>query len=165
MNAALALNFETRIDVPYSIREAMIGLLNQQLADTFDLYTQIKQAHWNVKGMHFMPLHQFFDELAASFVRYADLIAERATALGGRARGTARMAAANSRLEELPLELTCGTDFVIALAERFAAYASSTRSAIDEAALLNDATTADLFTEISREVDKSLWFIESHVQG
>ena len=165
MTTATALNFETRNDIPESARESMVGLLNQQLADTFDLYTQLKQAHWNVKGMNFMPLHQLFDDLANNFVGYADMIAERATALGGRAEGTARMAVSNSRLEELPLELTDGKEYVIAIVDRFAQYAASLRSAIDTSADANDAVTSDLFTEIAREVDKSLYFLESHVQG
>lgn len=165
MTTATALNFETRNDIPESARESMVGLLNQQLADTFDLYTQLKQAHWNVKGMNFMPLHQLFDDLANNFVGYADMIAERATALGGRAEGTARMAVSNSRLEELPLELTDGKEYVIAIVDRFAQYAESLRSAIDTSADANDAVTSDLFTEIAREVDKSLYFLESHVQG
>ena len=165
MTTATALNFETRNDIPESARESMVGLLNQQLADTFDLYTQLKQAHWNVKGKNFMPLHQLFDDLADNFVGYADTIAERATALGGRAEGTARMAVSNSRLEELPLELTDGKEYVIAIVDRFAQYAASLRSAIDTSADANDAVTSDLFTEIAREVDKSLYFLESHVQG
>lgn len=165
MSTATALDYETHNDIPEATRESMICLLNQQLADTFDLYTHLKQAHWNVKGMNFMPLHSLFDDLAASFIHYADMIAERATALGGRAQGTARMAAASSRLDELPFELTDGKGFVTALAERFAEYAASLRSAIDESADQNDAGTSDLFTEISREVDKSLWFLESHLQS
>ena len=132
MNTATALTFETLIDIPQSTRDAMIDLLNQQLADTADLHSQLKQAHWNVKGMNFMPLHSLFDDLAANFVHYADMIAERATALGGLARGTARMAVANSRLDDLPLEMTDGRDFVVALAERFAQYAATTRSAIGD---------------------------------
>lgn len=165
MTTATALDFQTRNDICAETRESMVELLNQHLADTFDLYTQLKQAHWNVKGMSFMPLHHLFDELAAHFVGYADMIAERATALGGRAEGTARMAAAGSRLEELPLELTDGKDYVIALANRFGEYATSTRFAIDKSAEQNDAVTSDLFTEITREVDKSLYFLESHLQG
>ena len=165
MTTATALNFQTRNDICEETRESMVELLNQQLSDSFDLYTQIKQAHWNVKGMNFMQLHSLFDDLAANFLHYADMIAERATALGGRAEGTARMAAAHSRLEELPLEMTDGKDFVIALADRFGQYASSARSAIDQSAEQNDAVTSDLFTEIAREVDKSLYFLESHLQG
>ncbi len=165
MNTATAMELETRIDIPQCTRVPMVDLLNQQLADTFDLYSQVKQAHWNVKGMNFMSLHVLFDDLAANFDRYADDIAERATALGGLAKGTARMAAENSQMEELPSEMTDGKEFVIAMADRFAAYGASSRAAIKRAEDENDAVTADLFTEITREVNKSLYFLESHLQG
>ncbi|QEF97813.1 DNA protection during starvation protein [Stieleria maiorica] len=165
MSMATATELETRIDIPLCSREPMIDLLNQQLADTFDLYSQIKQAHWNVKGMKFMSLHVLFDDLAANFDRYADDIAERATALGGLARGTARLAATNSQIDELPIEMTDGKEFVVAMADRFAAYGASSRAAIKRAEDENDAVTADLFTEITREVNKSLYFLESHLQG
>ncbi len=165
MSIATAVKLETRIDISLCTREPMVELLNQQLADTFDLYTQIKQAHWNVKGMKFMSLHLLFDDLAANFIRYADDIAERVTALGGLAKGTARMAAENSHIEELPCDMMDGEEFVIAMADRFAAYGASSRAAIGQAEDGNDAVTADLFTEITREVNKSLYFLESHLQG
>ena len=165
MVTTTALEFHTRNDVGETTRESMVELLNQHLADTLDLYTQIKQAHWNVKGMNFMPLHQLFDNLAENFIGYADTIAERATALGGRAAGTARMAAANSKIEEMPVEMIDGKDFVIALANRFGEYAAYSRKAIEQSAEQNDAVTSDLFTEIAREVDKSLYFLEAHLQN
>jgi starvation-inducible DNA-binding protein len=157
--------FETRIDLPAHGREELIKLLNQQLADTFDLYGQCKQAHWNVKGSQFHQLHELFDSLAAQVNGYVDLIAERATTLGGTALGTVRMAAEGSRLTEYPLDAIGSMQHVEALAERFAALATTTRSAIKTAEEQDDASTADLFTEISRGLDKSLWFLEAHLQG
>jgi starvation-inducible DNA-binding protein len=157
--------FPTRIDLPPDKREQLIGLLNQQLADTFDLYSQTKQAHWNVKGSEFYQLHELFDELAAQVLEYVDLIAERATALGGAALGTARMAAANSRLDEYPLEAVESLAHVEALADRYGSYAATTRAAIDTATECGDQSTADLLTEVSRGIDKSLWFLEAHLQA
>lgn len=156
--------FSTSIDLPKKSREAMIDLCNQQLADTFDLYSQIKQAHWNVKGDHFIALHELYDELADIVLAQVDMIAERGTALGGLAMGTARMAASNSRLKEFPLDVTQDMDTVRTLVERYASYAESTRKAIDQAEEMMDTATADLFTEISRATDKSLWFLEAHLQ-
>ena len=152
----------TRIDINPKLRESMTALLNQQLADTLDLYTQVKQAHWNVKGPRFIMLHELFDKLAEELEEPVDNLAERITALGGVARGTARDAAARSRLKEF------GRDFhdltvVTELAERYAALASTTRAAIDTAGKEGDADTADLFTGISRGLDKALWFLESHL--
>ncbi len=155
--------FPTKIQLPAGSRDKLVALLNQQLADTFDLYSQTKQAHWNVKGPHFMQLHLFFDSLAEETFEDIDKIAERATALGGMALGTTRMAAAASRLPELPLDVVEDLAIVEELVERYAEVAASTREAIQAAQELGDADTADLFTAQSRALDKSLWFLQSHL--
>ena len=165
MTNARKRTFKTRIDLPAKQREKVIALLNQHLADTFDLYGQAKQAHWNVKGPQFHQLHGLFDELADQLHQYVDLIAERATALGGLALGTVRMAAGASRLKEYASDAHGGMQYVEALAERFAALGATTRSAIEAAEGLDDASTADLLTEVSRGLDKSLWFLEAHLQA
>jgi starvation-inducible DNA-binding protein len=157
--------FETRIDIPEDTRDRVIELLNARLADTFDLYSQLKQAHWNVKGSDFYQLHLLYDQIAESIFPYVDEIAERATQLGGLALGTARMAATASSLDEYPLDAIDGTDSVTAVADRLSAYAAAVRSAIDTTSEDGDQATADLFTEISRTVDKYLWFVEAHQQG
>jgi starvation-inducible DNA-binding protein len=157
--------FATRIDIAEGSRDQLVQLLNARLADTFDLYSQLKQAHWNVKGSDFIQLHLLYDEIAESVLEYVDTVAERATALGGLALGTARLAAANSSLDEYPLEAVAGMETVAALTDRLAAYGASTRAAIDAALELEDQDTADLFIEISRTIDKHLWFVEAHQQA
>jgi starvation-inducible DNA-binding protein len=157
--------FQTNIDIPQDDRDQLIELLNQQLADTFDLKSQVKQAHWNVKGPQFIALHKLFDELAENLEGHIDTIAERAVILGGLALGTARMAAASSRLPEFPTGITDGLEHVACLVERYATVAASTRDAIDQADELGDVDTVDLFTEVSRDLDKYRWFLEAHIQG
>jgi starvation-inducible DNA-binding protein len=154
----------THIDLPETDREPLIELLNKRLADTADLYSQVKQAHWNVKGPDFFQLHQLFDQLAGEVFPYIDLIAERATALGGVATGTVRMAAASSTLPEYPVEATEAQRHLKALIDRYAVFTANIRKAIDVADEHHDRSTADLFTEISRTADKQLWFLEAHVQ-
>jgi starvation-inducible DNA-binding protein len=116
-----------------------------------------------VKGAQFFQLHELFDKLAAEVLDYVDTIAERATTLGGTALGTARMAAAASRLQEYP-DVVGSLESLQALVERYASLAASSRAAIDTATEFGDADTADLFTGISRGLDKSLWFLEAHLQ-
>lgn len=157
--------YSSQIDIGEGIRQELVGILNQQLADTFDLYSQTKQAHWNVKGEDFYSLHKFFDDLAESVEEYVDTLAERVTALGGVALGTVRMAAEQSTLKEFGTEIKDGMACVRALIERYAAYAASNRVALARAGELGDPTSEDLFTEISRVIDKNLYFLESHVQG
>jgi len=155
--------FPMRNDLPEDVRSRVCDLLNQLLADTFDLYSQTKQAHWNVKGRDFIQLHKLFDELAATLVEPTDEIAERITALGGIAKGTVRMAAGNSKLPEYPVDLVEGMQHVHLLADRYANLAMSMRAAIDTTDEWGDKDTADLCTEVSRELDKSLWFLEAHL--
>jgi len=156
--------FQTSVDLSPDQRKELIGLLNQQLADTFDLYSQTKQAHWNVKGPNFIQLHELYDLLAEGVFGYIDQIAERATALGGAAMGTARMAADATRLPEYPPGGTQDLESVRCLVERYANVANSTRAAIDLADEQGDRDTADLFTQFSRDMDKWLWFLEAHLQ-
>ena len=163
--AAAARSFSTSLDIPAADRAKVNQVLNQHLADSFDLLSQVKQAHWNVKGPEFWQLHKLFDELAEQAEDWVDELAERVAALGGYALGTVRMAASASRLPELPTDLTDGIDYVRALAERLSAFTNSARAAIEKTEELGDADTADLFTEISRCADKYLYFLEAHLQG
>jgi starvation-inducible DNA-binding protein len=155
----------TRIDLPQDTRVQLISFLNQSLASTLDLKTQVKQAHWNVKGMNFFQLHSLFDEMASELEEFIDMVAERVTALGGMAMGTARIAASRSILPEFPFDMLDGQQHVVALADRYALYAKEVREAIDKTGELGDADTADLYTEISRAIDKRLWFLEAHLQA
>ena len=157
--------FKTSIDIPEDTRAKVIEYLNQNLADAFDLMSQSKQAHWNVKGQNFWQLHKLFDEIAGEVVEWVDMVAERIAALGGYATGTARMAAAASRLPEFPTDITEGMDFVKAMVERLAAYSNSAREGIDKTEKWGDVDSSDLLTEISRCADKYLYFLEAHLRS
>ncbi len=158
-------HFKTRIDIPMDTQLDMIDVLNAQLADTFDMFSLVKQAHWNVKGPQFIALHKLFDEIAEGLLEYVDMIAERVTALGGMALGTVRMAAESSRLAAYPTETHDSMGTVELLADRLANLAKSTRMASDEADNIHDMDTNDMLIEISRDLDKWLWFLEAHLQG
>lgn len=155
----------TKNDLAKDKREQVVEHLNARLADMIDLKTQAKQAHWNVKGIHFIGLHELFDQVATAAEAHTDLIAERITALGGTAMGTARVVAQKSTLSEYPLEIFDGTAHVDALSTAMADCGKKIRQNIDDADKLGDKDTADLFTEISRELDKLLWFVEAHIQS
>lgn len=156
---------KTKIDLPKAKREKLVAILNQRLADASDLKSQAKQAHWNVKGMNFIAMHELFDQVSTAVEGHTDEIAERITTLGGTAMGTIRVAAQNSSLSEYPLEITDGTAHVDALSTALADFGKKVRENIDEADKLGDADTADLFTNVSRSIDKLLWFVEAHIQA
>jgi starvation-inducible DNA-binding protein len=157
--------YETENDIPQQRRSALCELMNQRLADAVDLQTQMKQAHWNVKGPHFIGLHELFDQIDEAVESYVDLIAERIVQLGGIAEGTARVAAGRSQLDEYPLSIADGQAHVEAASKALSTFGHEARNTIDEADGLGDADTADIFTEISRGIDKWLWFVEAHSQA
>jgi starvation-inducible DNA-binding protein len=157
--------FKTKNDLSESMRVKVIELLNARLADAIDLQTQTKQAHWNVKGPNFIALHELFDKVNEDVEEYVDEIAERTVQLGGVAEGTARMAARRSSLSEYPASTVEGCGHVEALSSALAAFGKAARKAISDTNELGDLDTADLFTEISRGIDKWLWFVEAHLQA
>ncbi|SIN68456.1 starvation-inducible DNA-binding protein [Singulisphaera sp. GP187] len=157
--------FKTKNDLSEAVRTKAIKLLNERLADCIDLQTQTKHAHWNVKGPNFIALHELFDQVNAAVEDYVDDIAERAVQLGGVAEGTARSVAKRTTLPEYPAAAADGRSHVEALSSALAAFGAKARKAIDESGDLGDLDTADLFTEVSRGIDKWLWFVEAHLQA
>ena len=156
--------FHSSVNIPERARDEIISILNRDLAAASDLYSQTKQAHGNVKGENFFQLHELFDKLADEVEEAADNIAERVAALGGYAMGTVRMAAETSYLVEYTCHSGKGRDHVKMLAERYATFATRVREMTETTAELGDLTTSDLYTEISRTMDKALWFLEAHIQ-
>ena len=155
--------YPTRNDLPATVRQQMVELCNARLADAIDLQTQTKQAHWNVKGPHFIALHELFDKVNEDVEEYVDLIAERAVQLGGAVEGTARSVAKRSTLAEYPLKTGSGRQHVDALSSALAAFGKAIRGAIEESDKGSDKDTNDIFIEISRGVDKWLWMVEAHL--
>jgi starvation-inducible DNA-binding protein len=157
--------YKTKNDLPEKVRIQVSGLLQERLSDAIDLVSHSKQAHWNVKGPSFIALHELFDKVYEHAGDYADLLAERILQLGGIAHGTVRVAAKQSKLPEYPLTLSTGKEHVEALSRSLAYFGETIRQGINAADEIGDKDTADIFTEISRSVDKDLWFVESHVQA
>jgi starvation-inducible DNA-binding protein len=156
--------YETKNDLSAEARVQVIQLLNLRLADSIDLQTQCKHAHWNVKGPAFIALHKLFDEVNEAVEEYVDLIAERIVQLGGIADGTARSVATRTSLLDYPDNLTSGQQHVAALSDALARFGRTTRMGIEEMDELEDAVSGDILTEITRGVDEWLWFVEAHQQ-
>jgi starvation-inducible DNA-binding protein len=157
--------YKTSVSIPEKDRAVLVALLNAGVALSIDLGLQAKQAHWNVKGPHFIALHELFDKVVDMAHEHSDSLAERAMQLGGLAQGTLQQVAKASSLPAYPAELVDGLGSVSVLAASLAAYANLSRKAIDESAKLGDQATADLFTEGVRDADKMLWFLEAHLQA
>lgn len=143
----------------------LVALLNQSLADTLDLAYQTKQAHWNVKGQNFYGLHLLFDKLFGQLSAFADEFAERVVTMGGQALGTIRAVSRASSLAEYPLEALDSKIHVDSLVERYGEFTGRMRKAIRKAEQLGDQDTADLYTAVSRDMDKALWMLKAHQEA
>jgi starvation-inducible DNA-binding protein len=154
--------YASSIGLPDNVRSSSIALLNASLADAIDLAAQLKYAHWNVHGPHFMALHLLFDDLHDEVDGHTDLIAERVAAFGGTAEATLQQAVAETALPPYPTDANTEHVHLEALARSLAAFGSKARAAIQDTAYAGDLATADIFTEISRAADKALWKIEAH---
>ena len=156
--------FPTRNRLPEDTRRQSVEVLNSILADLTDLYTQTKHAHWNVKGVGFIGMHKLLDELAEVVEGDMDKVAERATALGGVAFGTLRHAAAASRLTEFPADVHHTQKVAGLMADRYAEVSGRVRLGLEAADAADDPDTADLLTDVSRDLDQGMYLLEAHVQ-
>ncbi len=154
----------TRNAIDSNARNVAISLLNARLSDGLDQALITKQAHWNLKGPQFIGIHEMLDGFRTEQDDWNDKMAERVTALGGTAYGTSQTIAKSSQLEPYPIDIYRVSDHLAALIDRYAVFGNAIRTSIDEADEAGDADTADLFTEVSRGLDKQLWFLEAHVQ-
>ncbi len=156
------MTYTSRLDIPDHIRKASITLLQARLSDALDLEAQMKQAHWNVKGRDFFQLHELFDKVHGEVKDFVDTLAERITTLGGVADGRVQTTAKTTSLYEYPLQAAGGEAHLKAVAAVLGEFGKRVRADITASAD-TDADTADLFTQVSRDTDKLLWFIEAHL--
>ena len=159
-----ARGYETRIDIPSNIKLVSIALLNARLADTIDLALLTKQAHWNLRGRQFIALHEMLDGFRDQVDEWSDTMAERIVQLGGTALGTTQAVNSATTLPAYPTNIHGTEDHLKALAERYGQVANAVRKAISESDEAGDANSADIFTGVSRGLDKQLWLLEAHLK-
>ncbi len=155
---------KTRNTLSSNAKTVSIDLLNARLADGIDLALATKQAHWNLKGPQFIGIHLMLDGFRTEQDEWNDTMAERAVQLGGTALGTTQTVGRMTHLAPYPTDTYAVADHLAALIDRFGAYANALHDSIDQADEAGDADAADIFTEVSRGIDKQLWFLEAHVQ-
>jgi starvation-inducible DNA-binding protein len=156
--------FATKNDLQSNAKAVSIDLLNARVADCIDLALLTKQAHWNLKGRQFIGVHEMLDGFRSQIDEFVDTMAERAVQVGGTALGTTQTTAAATALPPYPTDIHAISDHLRALIDRYGAAANNVRSSIDQATEAGDADSADIFTEVSRGLDKALWFLEAHLQ-
>jgi starvation-inducible DNA-binding protein len=164
MPTATLKQIQTKNDLPAATREVMIGLLQQSTIEAVDLKIQAKLAHWNVKGPSFIALHELFDRAANDIGVFTDDLAERLVQLGGLVEGNVQTVGSRTTLPAYSMSISDGRDHVEAFSSALSSFGTTIRKSIDLASKAGDQGTADLFTEVSRGIDKLLWFVEAHNQ-
>ena len=155
---------KTNNDTKNNAKAVSMECLQARMADGIDLALVTKQAHWNLKGPQFIGIHLMLDGFRDELDEWNDMMAERITQLGGTARGTVQEVARETKLPAYPTDIYAIADHIKALIDRYAAFANAVRQNIDETDDAGDVGTSDLLTEVSRGVDKQLWFLEAHTQ-
>jgi len=145
-------------------RVELIPMLNTTLASLIDLYTQVKQAHWNVKGQGFFAVHELLDDVAEQVEEHVDIVAERAVMLGGTALGTLEKARENTQLRTYPVDIYAIKDHIEHLTHNIAILSESAREYLKDAEQRGDIATSDVYVALLKTLDKNLWFLEAHVQ-
>jgi starvation-inducible DNA-binding protein len=157
--------FATPSKLSEDARARIADTLNARLADGIDLHSQIKVAHWNVKGPHFAALHPQFEAFAVALANHNDTIAERAVTLGALAYGTVRHSAKNSGIPDYPQSTTRDIEHVKLLADRFELYLARLRESRAVAEKHADTDTEDMLTLIVTEFEKFSWFLRASLEG
>jgi starvation-inducible DNA-binding protein len=155
---------ETQNNMPTNAKTVAMALLNARLADAIDLALITKQAHWNLKGRQFIGIHEMLDGFRDAIDEFTDTMAERVVQLGGTAFGTSQAVVAATTVKPYPTDIYAVPDHLHALIAAYSTVANNVRTSIDQADEAGDADTADIFTEVSRGLDKQLWFLEAHLQ-
>lgn len=139
-------------------RGRTVSLLRPVLADLIALSLQAKQAHWNVRGPLFAPLHEQFDAVTDEARGWYDDVAERILALGEPADGRLPTVAKESGLEEMPAGMIPGDQAVALILDRIESVAGRLRAAfggLEEA----DPVSHDMAIGIVEGLEKRAWML------
>jgi starvation-inducible DNA-binding protein len=143
-------------------RRAIGEELQAALVTLTDLSLAGKQAHWNLVGRSFRPLHLFLDELVDGWRAASDEVAERAVALGYAPDGRAGTVAERSILEPLPEGQLLDADVIAAFAARLTTAIGDIRERMDRLEDV-DTVTADLLHGVVRGLEENLWMIRAQL--
>jgi len=154
---------ESRVNIPKDIRIQIVELLNQTLATSIDLQSQIKQATWNMRGNNFYQFYLLLNEMSKQIEDHINTISERISTLASTPLISVRVAAKNSQLPEFSFDAFTIEENLHTLANRVSLHGKFIKVAIDQVTDLEDAVTADIYIKFSRVLDRHLWLLESHV--
>src|SRR5690606_37536430 len=108
--------------------------------------------------------HKLFDDLAEEIEGHIDIIAELIESLGGTALGTIQSIAGHTQLRLYPIDIFLAKDHIEHLTHNFAILGELSRNNIKASEAFEDIVTGDVYIALTRFLDKSLWFLQAHMQ-
>jgi starvation-inducible DNA-binding protein len=141
-------------------RKEIADGLSRLLADTYTLYLQTHNFHWNVTGVMFQTLHLMFEQQYNELALAVDLIAERIRALGFPAPGTYKEFAQLATIKEHE-GVPAAQEMIRLLVEGQEAVVRTARSIFPVVDRAHDEPTADLLTQRMQVHEKTAWMLRS----
>lgn len=153
---------KTNIGIADKEREAVVKILNQNLADLYVLYTKTRNYHWNVVGERFNDLHKFFEAQYEELNDSIDDVAERARALGGKSVATLAEFVEMSRLDEAPGKYPDANGMIADLLADHETVIRNLRKDVDDTNEKHgDTGTSDFLTGLMEGHEKMAWMLRS----
>lgn len=137
-------------------RKTTGAVLQDSLVDLIDLHLSAKQAHWNLTGRNFRPIHLQLDEVVDLAREHADTVAERAVAIGVNPDGRARTVAEHTRVQQLETGYLPDDKVVAAITDMLGEMSRRFRERI-EITDDTDLVTQDLLIAVAQDLDKQHW--------
>lgn len=142
--------------------QVVVDELQPILTDLIALGLIVKQAHWNVTGANFRPVHQHLDEIWAAIQTNVDDVAERITALGAAPSGQGKEVSAETKLSQIPLGFLNYAEVVDLMTDRIGNACRNIRGHMEKIED-PDPVTADILHAVVEGLEKHLWMLR--VQG
>jgi starvation-inducible DNA-binding protein len=152
-----------RIPLANPGRKEVAAELQGLLDDVIDLRLQTTQAHWNLVGPFYLPVHEFLGDAADRYAKYADRVAERSLSLGYSVDGRPSTVASKSGLTRFPNGFVRDSEAIDLISDRLDTIAIRTRKRMEKVGKL-DGVTENMMQELIEGFEHDLWQLRVHKQ-
>lgn len=144
-----------------NVRQKIINVLGDVIADQYILYTKTRNYHWNVTGEDFAQYHKLFEDQYSAIDDDIDSVAERMRALGEKTPATLSEFLKSATLKEHPAKYPAAKIMIANLLADHETVIRSLRKGIDICANAGDAGTEDFLTQLMEKHEKTAWMLRA----